>query len=265
MELSNVLEGKEVKHNGETLYVIERTLPELPIEPLTSEVRNSSQYLTPENIARTFPDCLAYNIQKANPRTMEDILFIDIETRGLAHKHPIFLISLGQYVEGGMKLTSLFARDYSEEKPILSYFLEMLHNSSSQVTFNGRSFDLPHISKRAQNKGLMINGYKYRELGDVLRDTHVDLIDYYDGGLQNTEKLSLAFIRKGDISGAAIPEIYRKYVYNQGNQKDLFLKVNGIVTHNMIDVASLGALFAKMCKDSAIKGNGAKESYPLAA
>ncbi|MDP3882337.1 MAG: ribonuclease H-like domain-containing protein [Nanoarchaeota archaeon] len=252
MELSDVLNGKEVKHEGGYFYSIERNIEELPIKRLTSAIKLGYPSINPSVLAQTFPVYSHQSMEDIPPRHLvEKALFIDIETRGLAHRHPIFLISLGQYSEEGMKITSVLARDYSEERTMLSYFLQLLHNSTSQITFNGHRFDLPHIGRRAQHQGLMINGYRYRELAEVLRGTHTDLIDHFNGKLQDIEKLRFGFARRGDIPGAAIPEIYRNYVYGLGDQDEVVQQIKSIVLHNMVDVASIGALFADRCRESA--------------
>lgn len=264
MELSDVLQGKEVRHGSGSLYVVESSVDNLNIKPLRSAIRAGYPHLRQEIMAQTFPSSPAYRKNgESNPAHLLDkMLFIDIETRGLAHRHPIFLISLGQYEGEGMKLTALFARDYSEERPMLQYFLDLLHHSKAQVTFNGGRFDLPHIGRRSQHQGVMINGYKYRELTDVLRESHLDLRDYETGKLQDIEKLRFRFVRKGDVPGSAIPGIYHSYVYGKGNQEKIVKQVAGIVLHNLIDVVSVGALFADMCRET---GEAHAQGHKLAA
>ena len=45
--------------------------------------------------------------------------------------------------------------------------------------------------------------------------------------------------------------LYNNYVYGRGDTNKLLYKISGIVLHNIIDVVSVGALFADLCKESA--------------
>jgi len=83
----------------------------------------------------------------------EDLAFFDLETTGLASS-PVFLIGVMVWAGGGLITRQFFARDYSEERPIISMFAECLSGRKMLVSFNGKSFDLPYIRARAASTGV---------------------------------------------------------------------------------------------------------------
>ena len=80
----------------------------------------------------------------AKGMSMEDGLFLDTETTGLAGGTGTFpfLIGLGWFENGSFVTCQLFARDFSEEPAMLAYLCELASEKRFLVTFNGKAYDL---------------------------------------------------------------------------------------------------------------------------
>jgi uncharacterized protein len=78
-------------------------------------------------------------------RTLNDYIFLDTETSGLAGGTGTyaFMIGLGFRTSSGFRLMQLFMRDPSEESALLAILNQILARFEVVVTFNGRGFDIP--------------------------------------------------------------------------------------------------------------------------
>ena len=83
----------------------------------------------------------------------EDLLFMDIETCGLAGT-AIFLVGTMAYDGTDLVFEQHLARDYSEEPAILHAFADKCAAASLLVTFNGKSFDMNQIRDRCAFHGI---------------------------------------------------------------------------------------------------------------
>jgi uncharacterized protein YprB with RNaseH-like and TPR domain len=151
-----------------------------------------------------------------------------------------------------IRLKGLLARDYSEERTILSYFLnEELPNYKVLFTYNGKSYDLPRMRRRSKENAVLPNGENpldpFMENGD-----HHDLLHLIrrkvklpkrSSNLQTFEKVVYNFRRKGDIPGKKIPETYQRYVDGEANGKE----IAQIVHHNFLDDISLAGALTSLC------------------
>ena len=77
-------------------------------------------------------------------------LFLDTETTGLAGGTGTFpfLIGLGWFEAGAFITCQLFARDFSEERAMLTYLSELASTKQFLVTFNGKAYDLNLLTAR---------------------------------------------------------------------------------------------------------------------
>lgn len=175
----------------------------------------------------------------------EDLLFFDIETMGLRYC-PVFLIGIGSFSDGNLKVKQLLARNLKEEKAIIQEFLDISEGFGSFVSFNGRSFDSRFISERMKNYGLE---------GD-LNKPHFDVLHFSRGvwkkGIPNhrlgtLEKHVLNKERENDVSSAMVPQFYKMYLKN-GNPGPLI----PILKHNKEDIVSTAELLKKIDKDSPV-------------
>lgn len=184
----------------------------------------------------------------ANARP-EDLLFMDIETCGLAGT-AIFLVGTMFFAEGRLVFEQLLARDYSEEQAILRAFADKLDAAGVLVTFNGRSFDMNQIRERCvfhQLDSCLPDSHRTsppRRL--ATRPPHLDLLPESrkrwrkrlpNCRLQTLERVLCNRRRVGDIPGWAIPDAYHQFVAT-GDARQL----RDIVHHNMLDLLTMAEL-----------------------
>jgi hypothetical protein len=80
--------------------------------------------------------------------SVEDLLFVDIETTGLSSSVPLFLVGALR-LDGEPRLDLFLARDLPEERALLAAFAR-LAEGKTLITFNGKSFDWPYIEGRSR-------------------------------------------------------------------------------------------------------------------
>ena len=169
----------------------------------------------------------------------EDLAFFDLETTGLASS-PLFLIGVMVWSDGGLVTKQFFARDYSEERPIISMFADCLRGKKMLVSFNGKSFDLPYIRARAAATGVRF----------AFDGPHLDLLHISRRAwkerlpncrLQTLESHICGRHRTGDIPGHAIPQAYHDYVRTEDARQMV-----GALEHNKLDLITLAELMIRL-------------------
>ena len=142
--------------------------------------------------------------------SMEDGLFLDTETTGLAGGTGTFpfLIGLGWFEEGSFITHQLFARDFSEEPAMLACLGELASRRKFLVTFNGKAYDLNLLATR-----FILN----RSRDQLYGMPQIDLLHpsrrIYSHRLENvrlvTLEESVLGVRRGnDVPGYEIPQRY---------------------------------------------------------
>ncbi len=170
----------------------------------------------------------------------EEILFLDTETTGLSRGvgNIPFLTGLGYFRGGRLILEQLYLDDPGGEEAYLDRLIALWDAHPYLVSFNGKSFDVPIIRNR-----LILN--RRRHAGPRY---HFDLLHIcrrlFPRGTvaaynqKAMEQELLGAVRKDDIGGDAIPQIYfdyRKYGHDGGMEK--------VIEHNRLDVLGMVFLF----------------------
>ncbi len=185
------------------------------------------------------------------------LILLDLETCGLAGSM-IFLAGLLYITEGEFRLVQLWARDYSEEKPLLQSLWNAVQPKNLLITYNGKSFDWTQVHDRSTLHRL---GYrctaksppaKPESSGSIQplhhdhqrpEPMHLDLLHHArrrwrgrlpNFRLQTLERYICGRQRTGDIPGRDIPAAYHEYV-RSGNLGD----VEAILHHNALDLVTL--------------------------
>ncbi len=172
----------------------------------------------------------------------ENMIFADIETTGLsASRNQIYCIGCGFRKGSQIRIELLFAENPEEETAVLESFFRLLSGFDTIITFNGTTFDLPFIRKRA---GLLSSVWlNSSEIGDI---SSVDL--YRETGrLKNLLELPscrqksveqfLGCCRDDRYTGDELIDVYRKYVKEQ--DPDL---LHLLLLHNFEDVKGMFSL-----------------------
>ena len=172
------------------------------------------------------------------PAAPERMLFIDVETTGLAGGTGTyaFLVGVGALDGHRFSVTQYFMRDLDEEPALLAALAPQLEAASFLVTFNGSAFDLPLLETR-----FILSRRRWRaEL------PHVDLLRparrvwtwaFPDCRLSTLEREALGLAREDYIPGAMIPALYFQYLRTKNARA-----LGRIFTHNRDDVIALVAL-----------------------
>lgn len=204
----------------------------------------------------------------------ENLISFDLETAGFGTSQ-ILTLALSHIKEKDKKLNTqvLVARDPSEEKPLLEYFLQTINSfkgnpNSEFVTHNGKTFDFSKYTKRAWHNGISIDGTK--TMRDVIKNQHIDtyplskktLPNLPNYKLKTIEKEVFEVIRDEDIEGKQIPRAYHSYLFGRmpdierrngefrtGNsvlEEKAIKEMSKIVMHNAIDVITPLAILAHL-------------------
>ncbi len=164
--------------------------------------------------------------------SVEDVMFMDIETTGLGNT-PVFLVGVMVWSGDGFEVQQYLARNYAEEKAIVSLFVDACKSRKLLVTFNGKSFDFPFLRTRAAATGVLYN----------LDPAHLDLLhvgrriwkgQFENCKLQTLESQVCGRVRHGDIPGAQIPDAYHRYVRTENAWQ-----IVEVLKHNMLDLVTL--------------------------
>jgi len=162
----------------------------------------------------------------------EGALFFDTETTGLGG-NMVFMLGVMRIVGRDVRLQQVLARDYREERELLSVWSELLSTSSMLVSFNGKSFDAPVLRDR-----LALHGMDPPD-----EPPHLDLLHHArrrwkevfpDCRLQTLEWRVCGRRRSGDIPGEEIPAVYHHFV-RTGETADIL----SVFHHNALDLITL--------------------------
>jgi uncharacterized protein YprB with RNaseH-like and TPR domain len=175
--------------------------------------------------------------------SVEELLFLDIETMGLSSDGPLFLVGT-LYFEGGPDacFEQYLARTEAEEKAVL---LHVARHSRGKtlVTFNGKQFDWPYIRSRTLKHGLKIGA----------PGAHFDLLQHArrtwreqvpDCRLQTLELHLCGRERQNDVPSSEVPREYEKFqeIYKATGRGAPLM--SPILHHNALDVMTMAELLA---------------------
>lgn len=185
---------------------------------------------------------------------------IDTETTGLAGgtgTYP-FITGIGFWNENKFIVRQYILRDFCEEPAQLLAFSNDLNNTTSLLTYNGKSFDIPLLKTRFR-----IN--RMKEPFDGL--PHIDLLHpcrriyknhFQSFNLSILEAMIVGFERSEDVPSHLIPKIYFDFLQNRND--DLLLP---ILTHNRDDIVSLYVLAQETARRIDIALSGASNDDNL--
>jgi uncharacterized protein YprB with RNaseH-like and TPR domain len=163
-------------------------------------------------------------------------VFLDLETTGFSAT-PLFLAGTLFEREERLVVVQLLARDYSEERTLISSLDNLLRRFKHCVTFNGKSFDMPYIRERASYHRLELKAnlqqfdllhHARRMWKNKLPDCRLVTLEYYILGRR----------RAGDVAGWEVPCIYHEFVHTKDARR-----IREVLRHNLIDIVSMAELF----------------------
>ncbi|HEY3320605.1 MAG TPA: ribonuclease H-like domain-containing protein [Planctomycetota bacterium] len=235
VRLEDAVPGREVRTpDGLVSYLIEQCCEErisaVRADHFTAQASALSEYMARRNFHAAIQP--------------EDLLFVDLETAGLASA-PLFLIGTLCWENAAWVLRQYLCRDYSEERCVLALFMELAAKRKVLVSFNGKSFDVPFVRMRAAANGVPC----------CLDHFHLDLLHAArrvwkgrlpDCRLQTLERHVCGRLRGEDIPSHQIPDVYHAFV-RTGNARQL----SAVIRHNRFDLITLADLLVRISAEPA--------------
>ena len=176
---------------------------------------------------------------------LDRALLLDTETTGLAGGAGTlpFLVGLGWFEPGGaLSLEQLFLRRPGEERPMLARLSERLASASCVVSFNGKSYDWPLLRTR----------FVMNRMPVPAPPPHLDLLHCArrafkyrceSARLTELEEAVIGHVRRGDVPGHLIPELYFAYLRGRGHGP-----LQRVMEHNAQDLVMLAALLGHLAE-----------------
>ncbi len=164
---------------------------------------------------------------------------LDIETTGLSADHSAFILG-GLLCFNEKTFEQYFVESFSEEKQVLEKFIERIKSLDVILTYNGQSFDMPFLIRRAEKLGITID-FKLPYNLDLylVLNAHSHLRKILPNLKQKTVENFMGFWadRADEISGRESIDLFYSYLKNHDNQiRDI------ILLHNRDDVYQLSKL-----------------------
>ncbi len=179
----------------------------------------------------------------------ERFILFDIETSGLNPKYSKVRMMTYTYLKDGeVHTTQTFCSD-SDEKLIIFDFIKRVENKFL-ITYNGSTFDIPFIQKRA-----IKHGYNLDQIAqfDIYKNIIVKRFKSNDRkNLKNIEEI-LGIRRSDEIDGKQWIDILK--LYDNSNIKDLVK----LYLHNYEDVINMYHIIKKMNIEDLLNSNIIKD------
>ena len=213
----DLADGREVDTDLGPHWQIDRALPGRSVEPPSASASRDRSS--------------AADVYRSTPNSQ--VVFFDLETCGFAGSM-VFLIGVLQRAGTKLHVRQLWARNYAEEAAVLCSLNHLLQAGIPLiVSFNGKSFDWPHVRDRC-----LIHRVPLAEAAwhwDLLHDArrrwkHV----LPNCKLQTLESHICGRHRVNDVPSHLVPEAYHAYVRSGDTQH-----VASILRHNALDLITL--------------------------
>ncbi len=168
----------------------------------------------------------------------EDILFFDIETTGFSPDFcTVYLIGCVFCSDGDWYLKQFFADSITAEGEILLHFFTMLSKYPVVIHFNGDTFDIPFINKRADKLNIphVTNNFKSVDIYKLVKP-YKNLLGI-SNCKQKTIELLLGINREDKYNGGQLIEVYKDYLVTGDEEAKRLL-----LLHNADDLKGMPAL-----------------------
>lgn len=186
---------------------------------------------------------LKYPLEHLAP--LEQILFLDIETTGfISSESAVYLIGCVFYSEGNWIIRQWFAQSPDEEPELIRTFLAFAQKYSYLIHYNGNSFDLPFIKRKASQYGLTC---KFNEMEglDIYRRIapYKNFLKLSDCKLKTVE-LFLKVKREDTFSGGELIRVYREFIFSHDyNLYHTLLQHNSDDMKGMLEILPMLAYY----------------------
>lgn len=170
--------------------------------------------------------------------TLEDWLYLDIETTGLAGAATVaFLIGLGSWTAEGFSVDQYFLTSRQGEEAMLDAVAGALRGRRVLVTFNGKAFDVPVLQSRYVMVGMRPPLPLRAHLDFLSLTRSLGRRASYGQSLKEAVRRFTGVVREGDIPGNMVPALY--FIYEREGDPSVLLPV---IKHNRLDVVDMACL-----------------------
>lgn len=178
-------------------------------------------------------------------------VFLDLETSGFSSaRNQIYMIGYAFQTDRKICITQLFAETLSEEKQVISAFLEFLTRYDTLITFNGTGFDIPFLKSRCALFHLPENLDTFRHI-DIYKQISIcrNILKLPNLKQKTLEKF-LDISRDDVCSGKNLISVWSEYTKQPSEESCKFLKL-----HNYEDVAGMIPLLSLLSYPCFLEGN----------
>lgn len=168
---------------------------------------------------------------------IKSTLFFDIETTGLSPNNSmIYLIGIIRYNEHekNFLLTQWFADTPNSESELICAFYEELGKYRTLAHFNGDTFDIPFIAKRANLLNIPTTYRMYRSFDIYKTIKPLKRMLSLNSLKQKSIEEFLGIFREDKYDGGALIKFYREYVLDHSKEKEELL-----LLHNHDDMIGM--------------------------
>lgn len=165
----------------------------------------------------------------------EHSIFFDIETTGFSPKQSsLYMIGCAARSEGKICIDQFFAENPSEEKMVISAFLDVLKQYDTIISFNGVGFDIPYLKAKCDFYQLPENLRDYNYLDIFKSVSELKFLLKLPNYKQKSIEAFLGINREDRQTGGELINVYLDYVKNPDEKAYELLHL-----HNYEDVIGM--------------------------
>lgn len=171
----------------------------------------------------------------------DNSIFFDIETTGFSpNKSIVYMIGCARKKGKYICIDQFFAEKPSEEKLIISAFIEILKKYNTIISFNGVGFDIPFLKAKCDTYSIMENFTNYNYLDIYKTISPIKALLKLTNYKQKNIEIFLGLVRDDKFSGGELINIYYDYVNltdNADSKKEELFDI--LCLHNYEDVLGM--------------------------
>lgn len=162
-------------------------------------------------------------------------IFFDIETTGFSPAHSsIYLIGCARRVDESVFIDQFFAEAPSDERDVISAFLDIIKEYTTIISFNGIGFDIPFLKAKCDSYHLEESFKQFHYLDIFKSVSELKFLLKLPNYKQKTLENYLGLSRDDIYSGGDLINVYQEYCKAPDVEKEELL-----LLHNYEDVIGM--------------------------